>query len=174
MTRGLTFFTLRVIAYVMLTGINPFIDPAGIKKTRDLICDVDFAPSIPASVTPMLSRAIRKLLAKEVRNRYGSAREVLVELYEAEATPEAEETTLNAITEGGATTFVTASVSPREARPENGRSADELANLAYVLNSNRDYGEAEKYSTKALEMNPRHVPSYMTREGFRALEIWEV
>src|SRR3989441_6201674 len=62
-------WALGVIAYILLTGANPFVDQTGMRKPRDFILDPNYVPRIPATTDPNLGRAISQLLAKELAKR---------------------------------------------------------------------------------------------------------
>lgn len=73
-------FSLGVILYTLLTGTNPFIDPSGVRQPRELVLDSNYIPEVPNTANPRLGQLTGKLISKEVRNRYKSARDALDDL----------------------------------------------------------------------------------------------
>ena len=84
-------FSLGVVAYLLLTGRHPFVDPAGVLSIEDVILRDEFQPSFPNREIEMIperyARMVMKLIQKDKRKRYTSAEEALSDLEERPLTP---------------------------------------------------------------------------------------
>ncbi len=149
-------FSLGVVTYLLLTGRNPFLDPSGLREPSELILDPDYLVPSPSNSNPVITKIANKLLMKEPRNRYATAREVLDDLFEVAEVPPPESSPNEAYTP---VTKIRTSEAMAASSPE------ELVKTAYSLNSNKNYEEAERYCTEALRKNPKFMPAYQTR-GF--------
>lgn len=80
-------FSLGVIAYLLLAGKNPFVDPKGVAKTEDMILR-DFAPEPPRrekeDIPQKYIGLVMKLIERDRSKRYSRAKDALAELGEIE------------------------------------------------------------------------------------------
>jgi eukaryotic-like serine/threonine-protein kinase len=94
-------FSLGVLLYEMLTGRNPFRGPTRADTLSAILKDRPVSASeVNPEVGTELARVVDKLLAKEMGERYASAREFLADLDSlgrGEATPFAERRSLRSI-----------------------------------------------------------------------------
>jgi serine/threonine protein kinase len=79
-------FSLGVIAYLLLTGKHPFIDPSGALSIEEVILDEEMLPAFPyreGEVVPYRYAAMTmKLIQRDKKQRYSSARDALEDLQE--------------------------------------------------------------------------------------------
>ncbi len=84
-------FSLGIVAYVLLTGRHPFLDPAGVLSVEQVILDDDIAPVFPTRDTEIIperyATMTMKLIQRDKRKRYESAEEALADLQERPMEP---------------------------------------------------------------------------------------
>jgi len=149
-------FSLGIIAYVILYGKHPFLR-SGMVSPRSFIMHHDYSPDeltageeIPARYVKL----IRELLVKERSQRQlTSARQALYEI-----SPE---------TELDLRVKLSTSPGPSSTTASQAQilQAAELQSMAFELNDEGSYFEAEERATEALKLDPRSAPAYHTR-GF--------
>jgi serine/threonine protein kinase len=79
-------FSLGVVAYLLLSGRHPFLDPSGALSIEEVILNDDIVPSFPyreGETIPYKYVAMTmKLIQREKKQRYSSARDALDDLQE--------------------------------------------------------------------------------------------
>lgn len=155
-------WSLGVVAFIMLTGANPFIDRAGIRKTSQLIRDPNYVPKLPSDVDPIVGRIVMKLLAKETGKRYGPAREAIDDLQGLTQQPPIE--TAPSVDRSIPIKQIQLEVS---SEPEKIAevSSEELQRIAYSFNQSGEYEKGERLSTEAISRDPKNLYAFQTR-GF--------
>jgi serine/threonine protein kinase len=84
-------FSLGVVVYLLLTGRHPFLDPSGALSIEEVILDDDMMPFFPfreGEVIPYRYAAMTmKLIQRDKKQRYSSARDALEDLQERPMAP---------------------------------------------------------------------------------------
>jgi len=148
-------FSLGVVAYILLTGRNPFVDPTGIRKPIEYLLDSNYTPPSVTTKDANVGNIVSKLLAREPSKRFQSAREALDRLLGLAQQPSIEmdltrERTLQPLT-------------PERKFEEY--TFEELQRLAYDSNQRGDYETGERLATESIHKNAKNVYAYQTR-GF--------
>ncbi len=74
-------FSLGVVLYEMLTGVNPFRKPLPMETASAILTEVpEPISTYRPAVSPLLEHTVAKMLSKEVERRYQLAREVHTDL----------------------------------------------------------------------------------------------
>jgi len=158
-------WSLGVVAFLMLTGVNPFVDPTGFRKTVALIRDPNYVPRFPPGIDPnlgSLGRIILKLLAKETGKRYGSARDAIDDLQGLSQQPSID--TAPRVETSIPIKQIQLEVS-REPEKISEHNSEELQRIAYLYNQNGEYESGEKFSTESIAGDPKNLYAFQTR-GF--------
>jgi len=77
-------FSLGVVLYEMLTGVNPFKRESGFNTAEAILRESEVpASSYRSDIPPLLATVVHKLLAKKPEERYRNARETMGDLQKA-------------------------------------------------------------------------------------------
>jgi Tfp pilus assembly protein PilF len=84
-------FSVGVVAYLLLTGRHPFLDPSGALSIEEVILDDDIFPPFPfregEAIPYEYAAMTMKLMERDKKQRYLSARDALYDLQERHMVP---------------------------------------------------------------------------------------
>ncbi len=80
-------FSMGILLYECLSGMNPFAPRRGGMTTRELMCSVDVEPKPLTDLPPALWRVLERAMAKRPENRFESAAALADALVEATRAP---------------------------------------------------------------------------------------